>query len=293
MVSRRDLRMFRREGGSLVERHQTGIRRGLASTVDVLLHAFVGVMALGYVVGANPGVNFLVGVGALVGAWVALSIVHRVLVQWVTRATLGRFLFALRTARSDTGRRPTPWMLLKAWVPGLGGPVSDQPVHVPRRPVVTTKPAPAEESEALVTTVRLKDIKQLKRSDPIPNPPKYHGHANDPRYPSPAGWRTVFGFTIDLVIHLAVTAGVLVLLLKRDLATGVLVALCVGAFCVVSFVHRVFVQWVVQATVGKLVTGLRVIDENTGGRENLGSLAWAWLAGVFYFVVGTLSLISP
>ncbi|MFD1049669.1 RDD family protein, partial [Kibdelosporangium lantanae] len=174
-----------------------------------------------------------------------------------------------------------------------GGPVSDQPVHVPRRQVVTPKPAPAEESEPLVTIVRATDIKRLERIDPIPNPPKFHGHANDPRYPSPTGWRTVFAFTIDLVIHLALTAGVVLVLHKRDLSTGALVALGVGAFCVVSFVHRVFVQRALQATVGKLLTGLRVIDENTGGRENLGSLAWAWLAGVGYFIFGVLSLLTP
>jgi hypothetical protein len=293
VVSRRDLRVFRREGGSLVDRQQTGVRRGLASTVDVLLHAFVGVLALGYVLGDNPGLSFLLGVGALVGAWVVFSVVHRVLVQWVTRATLGRFLFALRTVRSDTGRRPTLGMLVKAWVPGLGGPpVSDRPAHVPRRPVVTTKPTPAERSEPLVTTVRLTDIRKLRRSDPIPNPPKFHGHANDPRYPSPTGWRIVSAFAIDLVVHLGLTAGVFFLLAKRDLSAGALVAFSIGAFCAVSFVHRVLVQWAVQATVGKLFTGLRVIDENTGGRENPGSLAWAWLAGVFYFVVGTLSLFS-
>ena len=291
VVSRRDLRTFRREGGTL--RQQTGARRGFAATVDLLLHAFVAVLALGFTVGANSDTNLLLGLGAFVGAWVGLSIVHRVLIQWMTRATLGRFLFALRTVRSDTGRRPHLGMLMKAWVPGLGGPVSDQPVQAPRRSHVTTKPQPAEESESLVTTVRATDIRRLRRSDPIPNPPKFHGHAKDPRYPSPTAWRIVSAFTVDFVIHLALTSVVLFLLQKRGLSTGALVAAGVGAFCVISFVHRVFVQWAAQVTVGKLLTGLRVIDENTGGRENLGSLAWAWLAGVGYFVVGTLSLLSP
>jgi hypothetical protein len=291
VVSRRDLRVFRREGGSL--RQRTGARRWFAATVDVLLHAFVAVLALGFAVGDNPDTNFWLGIGAFVGAWAGLSILHRVLVQWVTRTTIGRFLFALRTVRSDTGRRPTPWMLLKAWVPGLGGPTADQPVQAPRRSHVTTKPQPVEEPESLVTTVRATDIRNLRRSAPIPNPPKFHGHAEDPRYPSPRTLRIVLAFTIDLVIHLGATVEVAFLLQKRGLSTGALVAAGVGVFCVISFVHRVFVQWALQATVGKLVTGLRVLDENTGGRENLGTLAWAWLAGVGYFVVGVLSLLSP
>lgn len=49
------------------------------------------------------------------------------------------------------------------------------------------------------------------------------------------------------------------------------------AYLGVSFVHRVVLQWAFQATLGKAITGLRVVDTATGDRASFKQLVRRWL----------------
>lgn len=120
-------------------------------------------------------------------------------------------------------------------------------------------------------------------------PGAVHGAARDPRYPSPRELRKVLSFGLDLVLHLAIGAGVAAALmrLRQPAAVGVVAGL-VG-FVVASAVHRIVVQRLTSATLGKAITGLRIIRDDTGGPATTGLLILQWLFGVILIVAGMLS----
>jgi RDD family protein len=85
--------------------------------IDLVLH-------LGISMGAAITAKSLAGPGALpfwilVGGFLGLSIVHRVIVQWYWRTTVGKWLTGLCLVSADTGDRPTLWQLIRAWWLGL------------------------------------------------------------------------------------------------------------------------------------------------------------------------------
>jgi uncharacterized RDD family membrane protein YckC len=143
-------------------------------------------------------------------------------------------------------------------------------------------------------SVRRRD---LRRPPVITSPrdlPAEHGAEDDPRYPSPTKCRAALSFVLDLVAHLAIAYAVTVALLKSQLAgsaprDGFVVVVGVAiVFVVVSIVDRVFVQWMFQATIGKMVTALRVIRSDTGGRGTFWLYVRDWLLGVFGILAAAL-----
>ncbi|TCO54931.1 RDD family protein [Actinocrispum wychmicini] len=102
------------------------------------------------------------------------------------------------------------------------------------------------------------------------------------RYPSKRSLRTTLAFAIDLIVHGGLGFLLAYQVLHRtspDLFT--LILLSVLVFAGFSIVDRIFVQWLCQATVGKFVTALRVVREDTGGRGTLWHFTRDWLLGVF------------
>jgi hypothetical protein len=58
-------------------------------------------------------------VSAALGTFIALSIAHRIVVQWACQTTVGKALVGVCLIRDDTGGRPTLWSLIKAWLLGV------------------------------------------------------------------------------------------------------------------------------------------------------------------------------
>ncbi|MEV5839656.1 hypothetical protein [Nocardia sp. NPDC052112] len=106
-----------------------------------------------------------------------------------------------------------------------------------------------------------------------PRGPRYHGDKNDPRYPSPRGWRVFFAPMIDIAFHIGLAATVLV---KVSGLAGV--ALAIVAYVVVSFIHTVAIQRIAHATLGKVVLGLVLIRGDDGNWPTTGRLI------VWYFI---------
>jgi hypothetical protein len=135
--------------------------------------------------------------------------------------------------------------------------------------------------------VRHRDLRQPAWVGSREDLPAEHGDREDPRYPSPKSWRIVVSFILDLLIHLslAYAAGLAYVHEKPDSSQLLVTAL---AFVLLSIVDRVFLQWALQATVGKLLTGLRLIRKDTGGRGTLWVYIRDWLFGVVA-IFGVLS----
>jgi hypothetical protein len=120
----------------------------------------------------------------------------------------------------------------------------------------------------------------VRRRDLLEPPPDRH-----PRYPSPGELRGVLSFCVDVVAHLAVGVlpgiwGLYVLHVAPDLPTAeFLLAAGLLGFIPVSFVDRVVVQWACRATIGKALTGLRMIRPDTGGRGTFWQYLREWLVG--------------
>jgi uncharacterized RDD family membrane protein YckC len=110
------------------------------------------------------------------------------------------------------------------------------------------------------------------------------------RYPSPRGLRVLLGFVIDLALHLVIPFGLATA--ARSMGAGGVLPLWifVGGFFGLSLVHRVGIQWLWQTTVGKWVTGLRLVREDTGGRPTLWQLGRAWWLGLWRAVVAPFEL---
>ncbi|EOM75967.1 hypothetical protein Rrhod_2721 [Rhodococcus rhodnii LMG 5362] len=93
------------------------MRRRLAFLVDWLLH--IGVF-FGLLIGLLPAhlaTKTLFGIALL--AWIAVSFLHRVVVQSIWRTTLGKRLFDLEMVRPDDGGRPDFKFLATWWGIGL------------------------------------------------------------------------------------------------------------------------------------------------------------------------------
>ncbi|MDS0138956.1 MULTISPECIES: RDD family protein [unclassified Amycolatopsis] len=90
-------------------------RRLPAVSADLALHLLVAAVAAA---GVDPegGVAFLV---TAVVTYLAVSFVHRVLLQRWWGATIGRLLAGLRCADPRTGRPPTLRRLALGWLYGL------------------------------------------------------------------------------------------------------------------------------------------------------------------------------
>ncbi|HEX6359571.1 RDD family protein [Actinophytocola sp.] len=120
-----------------------------------------------------------------------------------------------------------------------------------------------------------------------------HGAKNDPRYPSPRELRSVISFAIDLVAHWAL-AFLIAFPVSRlgigseSFAPVLLVLAALVLFVLVSFVDRVLVQSVFGATVGKALTGLRMIRDDTGGPGTLWLFLRNWLLSILVVVGAAL-----
>ncbi|GAA1978586.1 hypothetical protein GCM10009754_63340 [Amycolatopsis minnesotensis] len=137
--------------------------------------------------------------------------------------------------------------------------------------------------------VRRRDVKRLREYGPPAGyaPRGKHGEDCDPRYPSPKSWRIWLGFVIDLVLHVGGGVGAALAVAKvpkLEPYAGNAVVIGIGAFVVLSLVHRVFVQWAVTTTLGKALCGLRLVRDDTGGRPTLWRLTKDWLLGLFVIV---------
>lgn len=96
--------------------HRVSPRHVLGFAIDLALHASAGAGA--YL--ALPTLPGLHRIAATAAAFVLASILHRVLVQWIVRTTLGKALAGLVMIREDSGRRPTLWCTLRAWLISAG-----------------------------------------------------------------------------------------------------------------------------------------------------------------------------
>lgn len=114
--------------------------------------------------------------------------------------------------------------------------------------------------------------------------PQRHGDQGDPRYPSPTTLRQTAGFIVDLVIHLGLGYAVVKAMSASPYA--LLFGLC--AFVVLSIAHRVLLQWLSGTTLGKGLTGLCLIRDDTGGPPTLWSLIKAWLLGVLVTIAAII-----
>ncbi|HET9138315.1 RDD family protein [Actinophytocola sp.] len=143
-----------------------------------------------------------------------------------------------------------------------------------------------------LTAVRSRDLRRLREYGPPPGAvlPEKHGGKDDPRYPSPTTLRWGLAVAIDLLLHLhfAVVAVVAVSRVP-DVSLGLLLLAGPATFIAVSILHRVFVQRMLHATLGKAVTGIRYVRDDTGGRPTLGSLARTWFTGALAAVLNVLS----
>jgi uncharacterized RDD family membrane protein YckC len=92
------------------------LRRALAFTFELLLHFGLGVAAF-YGTQHIPKLDNLIGLWALL-AWIAASLLDRVLIQWAFCTTIGKAIFGLRVVRKDGGR-PRLGQLIVAWLVGL------------------------------------------------------------------------------------------------------------------------------------------------------------------------------
>lgn len=134
-----------------------------------------------------------------------------------------------------------------------------------------------------LTAVRAADLR-------LPPPadielPDTHGATGDPRYPSPVFGRTVLAIAIDTGLHLGL-ATVVFLQVRTDAGTGTAILSFLGLWIGLSMLHRIVVQRIFQATLGKAVTGLRVIREDTGGPPTLWRLVRAWFRGLWSLLEG-------
>lgn len=124
----------------------------------------------------------------------------------------------------------------------------------------------------------------------LPAPNIVHGSAGDPRYPSPRALRRALGFMVDLVLHLGCAVGVFFGSEHVPSLSHLPTVWAVVAWFVVSFVHRVLIQWGTQASLGKALFGLRMVRPVDGGRVGFGTLAKAWLVSIWATIVAAASL---
>jgi len=90
-------------------------------------------------------------------------------------------------------------------------------------------------------------------------------------------WR--FAVFLDILLHLFLTVILFSVFLvgHPDASFWVTLLVLVGSYAVVSFVHRVFLQWWWRATLGKVLLGVVVVRTDTRRRPPLRRLAGVWL----------------
>jgi hypothetical protein len=93
------------------------LRTILGFGIDLLVVHLGGAVALAWVFAHTPRLSHYAALAAI-GGFLALSILHRTLLQWAFGTTLGKALCGLVMIRDDTGGRPTLWSLVKAWLFG-------------------------------------------------------------------------------------------------------------------------------------------------------------------------------
>lgn len=136
-------------------------------------------------------------------------------------------------------------------------------------------------SSADLIPVRVIDLREPRRSSSLPA---------DRHYPSPRNLRILLGFVIDLSLHLGLSLGTALAAKALDVDGLVVLWLFVGGFLGLSLLHRVVIQWRWQTTVGKWVTGLRLVRADTGGRPTRWQLVRAWWRGLWRSLAAPFSL---
>jgi len=156
---------------------------------------------------------------------------------------------------------------------------------------VTAAPVDARYRTFKLVPVRSRDSRRLRECGPplgVEVSPR-HGGSGDPRYPSPHTLRYNLGFTLDLLLHLALAAAVTVYF-ARDAALSPYAWLAaLGTFLAASILHRIFVQRAFHTTLGKGILGVRLIRDDTGGPPTLWSLTKAWLFGTVAIIATVIS----
>jgi hypothetical protein len=102
------------------------LRRTIGFAIDLVVHVggAVGVaLALTHVPRLAHYASYQLP--AAVGTFLALSIVHRVVVQWACQTTVGKALGGVCLIRDDIGGRPTLWSLAKEWLFGAVAAIRD------------------------------------------------------------------------------------------------------------------------------------------------------------------------
>jgi hypothetical protein len=92
-------------------------------------------------------------------------------------------------------------------------------------------------------------------------------------------WQRSWAIVADLALHLTVALVVASRLGFPFLITAVVV------YAVVSFVHRVPLQWWWGATTGRALVGLRCVVETTGAKATFDKLLKEWLLTAYALVV--------
>lgn len=143
-----------------------------------------------------------------------------------------------------------------------------------------------------LTVVRRADVRRLAQFGPPPvelaaELPAAHGKKNDPRYPSTSDLRHMVAILIDLALHFGIAAVAFFVLAQRQPANTSLLA-GVGVFFGLSLLDRIVVQRLCHATAGKLITGVCLVRDDTGGPPTVWSLVKEW----FLSIVTALAFLS-
>jgi hypothetical protein len=153
------------------------------------------------------------------------------------------------------------------------------------QPTSKTRRSGFEKPSAWVATVRRRDLRRAQQIGLSVDLPVDHGAQGDPRYPSPRRLRKVLSFVIDLVVHLSLATVIAATVAPHD--PGRFLLFWLIGLIGVSIVDRILVQWASQATLGKALTGLRMIRDDTGGRPSWWLLTKAWLLGLI-MILGSI-----
>jgi uncharacterized RDD family membrane protein YckC len=97
--------------------------------------------------------------------------------------------------------------------------------------------------------------------------------------------RRALGFTVDLILHLGCAVGAFFGSERVPSLSHLPTVWAIVAWFVVSFVHRVLIQWATQASLGKALFGLRLVRPEDGGRVGFGTLVKAWLVSILATIV--------
>ena len=97
---------------------------------------------------------------------------------------------------------------------------------------------------------------------------------------------------MDIVLHVggafgaAMAIGRILNLAHLQIVVGIV------AFLVLSMLNRIFIQYLFQATIGKLLFGVCFIRDDNGGRPTLWSLWVQWWFVITFVVGGIVGLIK-